>query len=323
VIQAVSARAYANIALVKYWGKRESQINSPATPSISLALEALRTETRVERVEGGSDHVMLDGSPADDRTRTRISAYLDLWRELDLLEGAFSVTSANSFPTAAGLASSASGFAALATALAALAKRKINRRELSRLARRGSGSAARSIPGGFAALPAGEDPSAIRICKPEQIPWGMVVAVVDAPLKEIGSTEGMTRSKLSSPYFNAWVRTARHDYRKMRKALCAFDLDQVGAITEANAFAMHACMLATRPSLVYWSRTTLDLVQKVRLWRVDGLHAYATIDAGAHVVFLCPREEMGEVAELAGAVEGVRMAFPSLPAPGARVIGWS
>ncbi|MCB2198978.1 diphosphomevalonate decarboxylase [bacterium] len=323
MIQAVSARAYANIALVKYWGKRDNELNAPATPSISLALEALRTDTTIERISAGPDRVQLDGKTADQKTTSRIQQYLQLWRDLDLLEGAFSISSTNTFPTAAGLASSASGFAALATGLAALAKRKVNRRELSRLARRGSGSAARSIPGGISALPAGPDPTARKIMSPDAIPWGMVVAVVHAPAKEIGSTEGMVRSRLSSPYFNAWVRTARHDYRRMRYAFQEMDLDQVGAITEGNALAMHACMIATRPSLVYWSEATVELLRQVRNWREEGLQAYATIDAGPHVVFLCPREQLEDVRQRAANVDGVDDCFASLPAPAARVMKWS
>ena len=323
MIRAVSARAYANIALVKYWGKRDNVLNAPATPSLSLALEALRTDTRVERIATGPDQVELDGYPADEKTTSRIREYLNLWRDLDLIQGAFSIRSSNNFPTAAGLASSASGYAALATALGALAERKVSRRELSRLARRGSGSAARSIPGGLAALPAGPDPTARKVLSADSIPWGMVVAVVEAPAKEIGSTEGMVRSRLTSPYFNAWVRTARHDYRRMRYALQDLDLEQVGAITESNALAMHACMIATRPSLVYWSEATVELLRLVREWRDKGIQAYVTIDAGPHVVFLCPREQLEKVESLAAGVEGVVNAYASLPAPGARIVEWS
>lgn len=317
---AVEARAWANIALVKYWGKRDDADNAPATPSISLALEALRTDTLVERIPQQQDDVWLDDAPADDATVRRIRAYLDLWRREGLLAGHVRVMSRNTFPTAGGLASSASGFAALATALSALSEEKVGRRELSRLARRGSGSAARSVPGGLAAMPAGPDPTARPLLYADNVPWGMAVAVIDAPKKKVGSTEGMVRSRLSSPYYNQWVRTARGDYRRMMKAIHSRDFTAVGEITEHNALAMHACMIATRPSLVYWREATLELLEQVQNWREEGLETYATIDAGPHVVFLARREELDDVAARAKRVDGVRDVFASGPAPAASVV---
>ncbi len=323
--RAVLATAHANIALVKYWGKKDSQRNDPATPSLSLALDVLRTETRIEQLEGsgdlpGADLVELDGQPAGEKTTRRIRAYLEAWRQEGLIAGHFRISSVNHFPTAAGLASSASGFAALAAGLAAFAKKKIPRREISRLARMGSGSAARSVPGGIAALPAGHQAAARRILPPEKTPWGMVVAVVEAPPKSVGSTEGMIRSRLASPYFNAWVATARKDYRRMLRAVKELDLATVGHHTENNALAMHACMIATRPRLMYWSAATLELLRCVQVWREQGLEAYATIDAGPHVCFLARREELALVAAEVEKVSGVQRVLVGLPAPGAEVV---
>ncbi len=319
LITRVRAAACANIALTKYWGKAGPG-NAPATPSISLALSALRTETVVERVRGGRDRVILDGRPADRGTRTRVGAYLDLWREQGLLRGNFRVDSRNLFPTAAGLASSASGYAALAAALSAFSPRRIGRIELSRLARLGSGSAARSVPGGLARLPAGPDPAARRLLPPAAVPFGMVVALAATGEKETGSREGMLASARSSPYYRAWLRQARRDDREMRAALAAGDLPRIGALAEGNMAAMHAVMLATRPALLYWNEVTIRLLGAVRGWRRRGLAAWATVDAGPHVVLLCAREDLPRAARRARRVPGVRGVIESLPGGAAEVI---
>jgi diphosphomevalonate decarboxylase len=316
----VTSRAYANIALVKYWGKRLDGNNAPATPSISLGLESLRTETTIERISEKSDIIELDGKLADNKTTDRIINYLDWWRSNDLIDGTFKVSSQNWFPTAAGLASSASGFAALATALSGFANKKISRLELSKLARIGSGSAARSIPGGISAMVTNSDPSARKIIDSSEIPWGMVVAVVDAPSKEIGSTEGMILSQETSPYYNAWLKTAREDYKAMLPAIKELDLEKVGKIAEANALAMHACMSATRPSLVYWSEATITLLRKVKEWRQQGIKVYATIDAGPHVCLLANLSDLAEIAEKVNEIQGVKEVFSSKPAPSSSII---
>lgn len=314
------ARAHANIALVKYWGKIPGTENAPATPSISLALDALTTVTEVRRLPSGPDRVELNGRPAEGETRRRVTAFLDLWRGRGLLSGPVAVSTENRFPTASGLASSASGYAALTLALAGLSPRRLDRRALSRLARRGSGSAARSVPGGLAALPLGEDPAARTLLRAEEVPWGMVIALVEGGMKAVGSREGMERSRETSPYYTAWVRQSRRDYRRMLAAVRRRDLGEVGEIAEANALAMHACMLSTRPALVYWSGGTLALLNEVRRWRADGLETYATIDAGAHVMLLARREDLPEVARRARGVEGVRSVLTGYPGGAAEVI---
>jgi len=318
----VLARAYANIALVKYWGKHTVRGNGPATPSISLCLDALQTDTEVSRIKNDFDEVYLDNKVADEKTTKRIVSYLDIWRKEKILKDHFRISSVNSFPTASGLASSASGFAALATALAPFAEIIISRTQLSQWARMGSGSAARSVPGGISALPSGGNPSARKVIGYQDVPWGMVVCVVDAPSKDVGSTEGMILSSKTSPYYNAWVKTAKTDYSLMLKSLKEGDFTSVGKITEENALAMHSCMIATRPSLVYWSGVTIELLHAVKIWRKNGLETYATIDAGPHVVFLAKRSDLNRVESEAKKIDGVLNTFIANPAPGAEVISW-
>ncbi|MFH0883720.1 MAG: diphosphomevalonate decarboxylase [bacterium] len=316
----VRARAHANIALSKYWGKRETGDNVPATPSISLALDRLATDTTVRRIDAPSDSILLNGSPASELDTERLRGYLDLWRGAGLIDGSFQVDSTNHFPTSAGLASSSSGFAALATALAALAERPLDSVEISRLARRGSASAARSVTGGLSELLTGDDPASDQVLPPDKVPWGMVVAVVDASAKETGSTEGMQLSRTTSPFYAAWVDAARNDFHRIREACLKFDLEIAGSVMEANMYAMHSVMLSTRPALLYWTGTSLALLREVRSWRKGGLAVWATVDAGPHVVFLTQQSSLDTVAKLAVEIPGVRETFSCLPAPGARVV---
>ena len=205
-----SARACANIALAKYWGKADVKRNVPAVPSISLTLDQLVTETRVRFDPSlSSDLVRLDGRRATDAETDRVVAMLDRVRREARLRLRAQVSSHNHFPTAAGLASSASGFAALAASASAAAGIRFNARRLSALARASSASAARSIYGGFVELPAGSRGDAHLAARPIAPPghWNLrlVVALTDPGKKKVGSTEGMERSRKTSPYYEAWL----------------------------------------------------------------------------------------------------------------------
>lgn len=348
----VRARACANIALTKYWGKQPPPadarhafldedpehlpagttprdaalgLNSPATPSVSLVLEELWTETTVEPSPDGADRLFLNGTPASDEAQRRTAAYLDLWRARGLIRGRFHIRSQNAFPTAAGLASSASGFAALAAALGEVSATRLSQAALSRLARQGSGSAARSIPGGLTILPAGKDPAARCVLPPEQVPWGMVVAILDGEggtsgAKKVSSREGMEHTRLTSPYYAAWRRQARADTRALLAAIERRDFAEAGRITEANALAMHAVMLAARPGLAYWQPATLAMLAAVRRWRDGGLEVYMTTDAGPHPILLAAADDLETVAAAAMEVPGVGKVIASRPGSGARVL---
>ncbi len=320
MITRVRTRAYANIALVKYWGKREGPGNLPATPSISLALEKLLTETEITRSPEGTDSIIMNGEEADEQSRKRLEIYIDRWRTTGLIEGFFDISTRNSFPAKAGLASSSSGFAALALALGAFSSRKIDTRELTRLARTGSGSAARSVTGGLSAFPVGKDPAARLLEPADKIPWGMVIVTAGEEEKSVSSREGMELSRRFSPYYRQWVAQAKKDYRDMLSAAKRMDFTEVGTIAEANALAMHACMIATRPSLIYWKDTTIRLIHMVEKWREGGLSTYFTIDAGHHVALLGRLDDLDDIASEAVKVRGVHDVMSSRPAGGAEVI---
>jgi diphosphomevalonate decarboxylase len=284
-----TARACANIALVKYWGKRDRALNLPAAGSLSLTLAALVTETTVAFDPAlRTDAFSLNGATIDS---TAITAFLDLVRARAGIASRAAVSSRNSFPTASGLASSASGFAALALAATRAAGLDLPARALSTLARRGSGSAARSVFGGFVRMHAGDTDDAAYaepIASPLTARARIVVAVVGggAP-KSHGSRDAMAHCAATSPFYAGWLDVVPRDLAAAEAALAAGDLPALGTIAEANALAMHAAAIASRPAIVYWRPETLALLAEVRALRTRGVGAWATIDAGPHVKVLC------------------------------------
>ncbi len=323
-----SARACANIALVKYWGKRPTvgagpALNLPARGSLSLTLAALVTETTVTFDPAlARDELELDGAPAD---ATRTSEFLGLVRELAGSATRARVVTHNKFPTASGLASSASGFAALAAAATRAAGVTLEPRALTRLARRGSGSAARSIFGGFVRMHDGdrdEDAFAEPVESPLLARVRMVIAVVGggAP-KSHGSRDAMDHVAATSPLYAGWLATVPPDLAAAEAALARDDLERLGEVVEGNALAMHATAIAARPAVIYWQPATLALLAAVRTLRGNGRAAWATIDAGPHVKVLTTREDADHVARALAGVEGVTATTVSSPGKGVEMIG--
>ncbi len=306
-----TARACANIALVKYWGKRDRALNLPAAGSLSLTLAALTTETTVELDPSlSADELVLDGQPARPVELTRVTAFLDVVRATAGIGARARVATSNAFPTAAGLASSASGYAALALAATTAAGLTMSPRALSILARQGSGSAARSIYGAFVRMHAGElDDGSDAFAEPVSSPLAdrvrMVIAIVGggAP-KSHGSRDAMDHTTATSPFYPAWIETVRRDLGDAEGALAAGDLTLLGTIAEANALAMHATALAARPAVIYWQPTTLSLLAEVRALRARGIGAWATMDAGPHVKVLTSIDQADAVANALRTVPG-------------------
>jgi diphosphomevalonate decarboxylase len=317
-----TSRACANIALVKYWGKRAGAGNLPAEGSLSLTLAALVTETTVTFDPAlSADELVLDGECAN---ATRTTEFLDLVRALGGSQAHARVVTANKFPTASGLASSASGFAALAVAATEAAGVSLDRRALTRLARQGSGSAARSIYAGFVRMHAGdrdEDAFAEPIASPLLDRVRMVIAIVGGGTpKSHGSRDAMVHTAETSPLYAAWLATVPPDLATAEAALAAGDLEHLGAVTEANALAMHATAIAARPAVIYWQPATLALLAAVRTLRGNGRAAWATIDGGPHVKVLTSVEDADHVARALAGVEGVTATTVSAPGTGAEVI---
>jgi diphosphomevalonate decarboxylase len=299
------AVAHANIALAKYWGKADQGKNLPAVPSLSLTLDALRTRTRTNFDPSlADDEVTLDGRPAREKERKRVVAMLDVIRGMAKIATKARVESENSFPTAAGLASSASGFAALALSATHAAGLEVAPSALSALARAASVSAARSLWGGFVVLPARAE-HAEPLVPGSHFPMAMTVALTRAGEKAVGSTEGMIRTALTSPYYAGWLEMAPRLYEQIRQAVLDRDLATLGRAVEASALAMHASMFAADPPIVYFSPVTLSVMERVRELRASGVPAFFTMDAGPHVKVVSEPARAEEVASALAAVPGV------------------
>ncbi|HEY3236675.1 MAG TPA: diphosphomevalonate decarboxylase, partial [Polyangiaceae bacterium] len=282
-----AAVACANIALAKYWGKLEGSDNLTAVPSLSLTLDALRTMTRVTFDPLLSqDAVALDGVAVQGRALARVSVLLQRVRHLAKVELFARVESKNSFPTASGLASSASGFAALVVAAAQALGLELAEEVLSSLARTASASAARSLFGGFAALGAGAQ-AAERVASGAHFPVCMLVCVTDLSPKAVSSTDGMRHTASTSPYYERWVSESPALFDRVKQAVLERDFENLGIATEESALLMHACMMAARPTLLYWTPATLEVIRNVRALREQGTAVFFTVDAGPHVKVLC------------------------------------
>jgi diphosphomevalonate decarboxylase len=232
------------------------------------------------------------------------------------------VTTRNNFPTGAGLASSASGYAALVRAGEAALKLDLSPRERSIVARQGSGSAARSIFGGFVEMhagsaPDGSDSFAEPLLEASEWPLEVVIAVTAKGEKEVGSRSGMTRSAASSPYYAAWVAGQPADLAAARTAIRARDFAALAELAEHNCLKMHAAALSARPPLVYWNGATVECLHAVQRLRAQGCPTFFTIDAGPQVKAVCAPGARSQVAANLRAVPGVQEILTSALGPGA------
>ena len=292
-----TAIAHPNIALIKYWGKRDISLNLPSVSSISLTLREYYTKTTVSWGEN-QDHFVLNDQEQDHHNSKRVFQFLD---RIDPHRPPCSVRSNNNFPTAAGLASSSSAFAALALAATKAAQKDYTATELSILARQGSGSACRSIWGGWVwwdkgSQENGEDSHGYPIAPVDHMDVAMVVAVVSTQKKSVSSTKGMIQSAQTSPFYKNWVQTSEEDIQTAKEALHKKDLHQLGEAMEHSTIKMHATMMATRPSIRYWKPQSLAIIEKVEQLRKEGYSCYQTMDAGPNVKILCPAHEAQSIA---------------------------
>ena len=308
-----TAQAHPNIALVKYWGKQERSGNLPATANLSITLAGLTTTTRV--TEAAADTFVLNDATAEDPK---------LRRWLETLRGSFDIPplaihSSNDFPTSAGLASSASGFAALIIAINAHCELGLDQAMCSQWARVGSASAACSIFGGFVAL---VPPLwwAVPMAKQEHWPLEVVVAVTSTEAKGVSSGEGMERSRLTSPYYNAWLRDAAADFTTAFDAISNKDFAALGVVAELSCLKMHSVMLTSQPTLSYWTPASIACMDRVRDLRAEGHDVFFTVDAGPQIKAVCLPSSANAVAEALSKTPGVINVIRSILGDGARVL---
>jgi len=315
------ARARANIALIKYWGKSDTELNTPAVGSISITLDALWSDTEIEFDAAlAQDTLSLDGKE-DAAQLARVSRCLDLLRREARVDLRARVSSRNNFPTGAGLASSASGFAALVAAASRALGLALSPTALSALARQGSGSAARSIFGGYVEMRAGgaadgSDSFAVPLLSATAWSLTVVIAVTQKYAKVTGSGEGMRSTADSSPYYQAWIESSQADLNVARAAILNQDFGVLAEVAEHNCLKMHALALAGRPPLLYWNAATVACIDAIRALQSASVPVFFTIDAGPQVKAVCLPEAAEQVATQLRAVPGVLDIIVSELGPG-------
>ncbi len=315
-----TAVAFSNIAFIKYWGNIDETLRLPANGSISMNLGGLSTRTTVDfKQDLEADSAVVDDRVMTGAGLTRISRHLDHVRRLANTTRRAAVISTSNFPTGAGIASSASAFAALSLAATAALGVSLPERELSCLARLGSGSAARSIPGGFVewhSAPTHELSYAETFAPADHWPLVDVVAIISRAHKATGSTEGHALAG-TSVLQEARVRSAPQRLNVCKEAILKRDFAELSAVVELDSNVMHAVMMTSTPALFYWSPATLALMEAVRQWRAGGVGVCYTIDAGPNVHCICAPGDEQIVLERLSAHEGVlegRSAGPGGPA---------
>ncbi len=281
------AFAPANVALIKYWGKRDDLLNLPVTDSLSVSLGRLGTTTRVTTADVDDFTLNDRHMPADDPFSLRLTSFLDHFRPAQV---GFRVTTTNTVPTAAGFASSASAFAALVKALDNLYGWQLEKRQLSILARLGSGSACRSVYDGFVHWHAGTSTDGSdSYAQQLDTTWpGLRIGVIaiSKEQKSIGSRPAMRATRKESILYRSWPDKVRQDLSSLKTALATFDLPMLGQVAESNALSMHATMLGAWPPILYWQPATVATLQRIWRLRSEGLQIYATMDAGPNIKLL-------------------------------------
>ena len=296
MISTASAAAHPNIAFIKYWGNKDHDLRIPANGSISMNLAPLETRTTVSfDTDLKEDQLVLNGESTTAAALRRVSTLLDRVRGMAEVQTFARVVSENSFPTGAGIASSASAFAALTLAAVTSLGLELPEQQLSALARTGSGSASRSIPGGFVEwIPDQESSHAFSIAGPEH--WALVdfVVLISQEHKAVVSSDGHKLAG-TSPLQEGRVLDTGRRLEICRKALIEKDFQTFAEIVELDSTLMHSVMMTSTPPLYYWDPGTLEIMKAVRSWRAAGLQVCFTIDAGPNVHLICPESAAEEV----------------------------
>ena len=305
-----TASAQANIALVKYWGKRDASLNLPAAGSVSATLDGLGTTTTV--VFGGAerDQLFIDRKEISGAGLAKATKVLDLVREKAGIAMPALVDSHNTFPTGAGLASSASGLAALTIAAAKAADLDLSDAQLSAIARQGSGSASRSIYGGFARWHRGEaadgsDSYAEQVFAADHWDLRVMVVVISSQEKEIPSRAGMVETARTSPYHEAFVDAVEGDIEACIEAIGHRDFAALGRVAERSCLRMHADMMAADPAIIYLKPESWHVIAQIRALQKSGIPVFFTADAGPNIKVFCLPEAFSELQERLGQLPGV------------------
>lgn len=293
------ARAYANIALIKYWGKKNKALVIPYQSSLSFSVDQFYTETEVCYDESlVEDVVTLDGKTLEGIELERVATFMDEVRTRYQIPYYAKIDSVNHVPKKAGLASSASAFAALALAATKAYQIGLDSDELSTIARLGSGSASRSMYGGFSYWNKGVNHET-SAAYPLDIEWNefrMIACIVDKKEKKISSREAMEKSVEDKTFYKAWIKQSKTDFKRMKKLIFEKDIDVVGALAEQNALAMHASLLAS--GIWYFEPKTVELMNRVQHLRETlNVPIYFTMDAGPNLKLITLETNVDQVLE--------------------------
>jgi len=317
------AIAPANLAFIKYWGNANDQLRIPNTGSLSMNLSGFETSTSVTFDQDlTDDEIQIDGEIMLGKAKQRVSVFLDNVRQMANISTKAQVVSNNSFPKGTGIASSASAFAALAVAASTAAGLTLSPQELSQLARLGSGSACRSIPDGFVEwLPGDSHETSYAVSLHAADYWDVVdvVAIVSEEHKKVGSTEGHAMAD-TSPFYRQRVLAMPDKIAALKKAIEEKDFTTFGEISESETLNMHAIMMTSNPSLLYWAPGTIDLMKQVMQWREEGLESYFSLDAGPNVHILCLGKDASAIEQRVKQSSFVSKVFIAHPANGAHLI---
>lgn len=308
-MNAVTARACSNIAFIKYWGNTDNQLRLPVNASLSMNLDGLYTETTVRWDDSlTSDSLLFNDEPASEEALKRVGTHLDMLRIRLGLTSYAEVKSRNNFPTGAGIASSASAFAALTLASTKAAGLDLDEKQLTTLARLGSGSASRSIPAGFVEwhYATTHEESYAETFVPQSY-WDIVdvVAIVSTKHKAVGSKQGHETAS-TSDLQPARVAGANERVKICKKAILDKDFQTFATIVEQDSNLMHAVMMTSQPPLFYWQPESLLLMQSITSWRQEGLNVCYTLDAGANVHCLCTGDHVNEIVTRLKSIEAVQ-----------------
>lgn len=303
-----TAQAPANIAFIKYWGKKDTRLHVPYNASISMNLSGCTTTTTVEFSENFGEDVVSEGF-----NKKRIVEHIDRLRTLAGIQLRVRVTTKNSFPTSAGIASSASGFAALTVAAASALGLKLSEKELTGLARLGSGSASRSIPDGFVKW---EDSFAYSLYPPEYWDIRDILLIVDQSKKHVSSAVGH-EGATTSPYFPTRLEAVPRRIMRIEEALKTKNFRLFGEVIEEDCLDMHHVMQTQNPPLFYWNNATKIIMNSVYRWRKAAIPVYFTIDAGPNVHLICEGKDEKRVTDTIGNTYQI---IVNKPAKGAHVL---
>jgi diphosphomevalonate decarboxylase len=312
--QTATAISHPNIAFIKYWGNKNTAYRIPLNNSISANLRDLHTKTTVTfRDDLKEDTLTINHLPAETDATQRVSIFLEIIRALAGMQLKAEVISENNFPMGAGIASSAAAFSALAVAGSAAAGLSLGEKDLSRLARRGSGSASRSIPAGFVEWFAGtEDADSFAVSIADEKHWALAdcIAIINPSHKITGSSLGHTIAD-TSPLQNARIASVQERLTHCRESILQKDFQRLAEVTELDSTMMHAVMMTSYPALFYWEPASINIMKEIPLLRAKGLPVCYTLDAGANVHVICEASGMQEVHSLLMQIPGVQSVIDS------------